>query len=231
MGVDPGTGQARPLRRGAAPFVGASCERPTLAFALSGSMIWLLGRHGRDADMPVARRKPRNRSTTRRQAGAFSFGSFIGGVVLGGALVLTITYRFDAAGSGSPTPDTAIEAPVAPHIDWEFVRELPKAEVKTGVAPVEQPRATHTGPREYVLHAAQFLRQDDAQVLQAELMLDGFPVSLTSSPRDNGGAWYRVVVGPYADEPDAQQVLGELRARDIPAQLLARPLPGPAPAA
>ena len=145
--------------------------------------------------------------------------------------MLTITYRFDAAVSGSPTPDTAIEAPVAPHIDWEFVTELPKAEVKTGVAPVEQPPATDTRPREYVLHGPQFLRQDDAQVLQAELMLDGFPVSLTSSQRDQGGAWYRVELGPYSNEPDAQQAMGELRDRDIPAQILARPLAGSAPAA
>lgn len=151
--------------------------------------------------------------------------------MLGGALVLAITYQSDAAVSGNPAPDGAIDGPVAPNIKWTFVDELPKAEVKTGVEPAERPPAAESGPKEYVLHGPQFLRHDAAQVLQAELMLDGFPVSLTSNPRDNGSAWYRVVVGPYDNQPDAQQALGELLARDIPAQILARPLAGSVPAA
>ena len=175
--------------------------------------------------MPVAKRKPRSRSSRRRSRrdGIFSFGSFIGGVVVGGAVVLAITYR-----SGSEPTDTAsatpVAGPVAADIDWEFIKRLPNTEVKTGVEPVERPVVANSEPSEYVLQAAQFLREEDAKVMQAELMLDGFPVSLTTRPRDLGGAWHRVMVGPYATEPDAQRALGQLLDRDIPAQILARPL-------
>lgn len=151
--------------------------------------------------------------------------------MLGGAVVLAITYQAGTASPSGTTPDAPpVAGPVAANIDWEFIDRLPNTEVKTGVAPAEQPAVADSGPKEYVLHAAQFLREEDAQVMQAELMLDGLPVSLSTRPRDLGGAWYRVLVGPYSTEPDAQQVLGHLRQRDIPAQILARPLSGAAPA-
>ena len=182
--------------------------------------------------MPAAKRRPRSRSNSRtaRQAGAFSYGSFIGGVILGGAVVLAITYQAENASSNSTTPDTPpVAGPVASNTEWEFIHILSNTEVKTGVEPVEQPAPPDSMPREYVLHAAQFLREEDAQVMQAELILDGLPVSLSSSPRDLGGAWYRVLVGPYATKPDAEEALGQLRDRDIPAQLLARPLAAATP--
>lgn len=197
------------------------------------SMIAALGRHGCDADMPPAKRKPRRRSSSRRsrRAGAFSFGSFIGGVVVGGAVVLAITYRSESTSTGGASPDTApVAGPVASNIDFEFIRILPETEVETGVDPVGQPPPTDSGPKEYVLHAAQFLREEDAQVMLAELMLDGLPVSLTSNPRNQGGAWYQVMVGPYATQADAKGALNQLLDRDIPAQLLARPLTGATPA-
>ena len=174
------------------------------------------------ADMPAAKRKSRTRTT--RRSGAFSFGSFVGGVVVGGAIMLAITYP---AGNSSMASNSVDAAPIGTpvDIDWEFIDKLADAEVKTGVEPVEQPVAIEPGPKEYVLHAPQFLRHEDAQVLQAELMLDGLPVSVSSSPRARGGSWYRVMVGPYESEGDAQGALNQLRDRDIPAQILARPLP------
>lgn len=179
--------------------------------------------------MPPAKRKPRSRSSSRRsrRTGTFSFGSFIGGVVLGGAIVLAITYRSETTSSAGATADApSVAGPVASNFDFEFIRILPESEVETGVEPAGQPPPSDSGPKEYVLHAAQFLREEDAQVMLAELMLDGLPVSLTSNPRDQGGAWYRVLVGPYATQPDAKEALSQLRDRDIPAQLLARPLAG-----
>ena len=148
--------------------------------------------------------------------------------MLGGALVLVITYRSETT-SEDASPDTSPIGTVASNIDWEFIDILPNSEVKTGVEPVEQAPATVPGPQEYVLHAAQFLREEDARVMLAELMLDGMPVSLSSIPRNQGGAWHQVLVGPYATEPAAQEALGLLRDRDIPAQMLARPLAVAAP--
>ena len=150
-------------------------------------------------------------------------------MVLGGAVVLAITYRSETTSADPANPDSSPIGPVASNFDWEFIDMLPNTEVKTGVAPVEQPPAKNAGPKEYVLHAAQFLRQEDAQVMLAELMLDGMPVTLKSSPRNQGGAWHQVMVGPYATEPDAQAALSQLRDRDIPAQMLTQPLSGATP--
>ena len=153
----------------------------------------------------------------------------MGGVVVGGAAMLAISYQ--SGSTPASTPTSTASGPVATNIDleWDFMHTLPNAEVKTGIEPVEQSAVADSKPREYVLHAAQFLREEDAQVMQAELMLDGLPVSLSTRPRDLGGAWYRVLIGPYDTEPDAQEALGQLRARDIPAQILARPLSGTPP--
>ena len=151
--------------------------------------------------------------------------------MLGGAVVLAISYQSGTPpSSGAPAEAASVQGPVATNIDYVFIDRLSKAEVKTGVAPAEQPPVADSTPKEYVLHAAQFLREEDAQVMQAELMLDGLPVSLSTSPRNLGGAWYRVLVGPYSTEPDAEKALDHLRERDIPAQLRARPLTVAAPA-
>ena len=150
--------------------------------------------------------------------------------MLGGAVVLAISYQTGTSSSSASSDAAPVTEHVARNIDWEFIDRLPNTEVKTGVEPVERPPVAEPGPREFVLHAAHFFREEDAQVMQAELMLDGMPVSLSTSPRDGGGAWYRVLVGPYSTEPEAQKALGHLRERDIPAQILARPQSVAAPA-
>ena len=113
----------------------------------------------------------------------------------------------------------------APEIKWTFFTELPKAKLKTGVEPIKPPPPAQPEDREYVIQAAQFLRHHDARVLQGALILDGISVSISSSPRAGGGSWHRVLVGPYESENDAQTVLDKLRAKELPAQILARPLP------
>ena len=143
--------------------------------------------------------------------------------MLGGAVVLTISYQSGTSSSGASPDAMPVAEHVATNIVYEFIDRLPNAEVKTGVPPAERTPVADSRPKEYILHAAHFFREEDAQVMQAELMLDGLPVSLSTSPRDVGGAWYRVLVGPYSTEPEAQKALGHLRERDIPAQILARP--------
>ena len=115
----------------------------------------------------------------------------------------------------------------APDVEWTFFTELPKAKLKTGVEPIKPAPPAQSENREYVLQAAQFLRHHDARVLQGALILDGMSASISSSPRAGGGSWHRVLVGPYETEGDAQTALNQLRAKDNPAQVLARPLPPP----
>ena len=134
--------------------------------------------------------------------------------MLGAAIMLAITYPSgDTNVAAQAVSDMPTIEPSAPDIEWTFFEELPKAEVRTGIEPVE-----------YVLHAAQFLRHHDAQRLRGALILDGMSASISPSPRAGGGSWHRVLVGPYETEGDAQAALNQLRARDLPAQILLRPL-------
>ena len=166
------------------------------------------------------------RTKTNRQSGAFFFGSFIGGIVVGSAIMLAITYPSGNTNVvGQAVSDMPPIKEPAPEIEWTFFTELPKAKLKTSVEPIEHPPPAQPENREYVLQAAHFHRRHDARVLQGALILDGMSASISSSPRADGGSWHRVPVGPYETEDDAQTALDQLRAKDIPAQILAPPLP------
>ena len=135
--------------------------------------------------------------------------------------MLAIAYQSDNTSLVDPPVSDipAVEEP-APDIEWTFFTELPKAKIKTGVRPIESSPPAQSTNRGYVLQAAQFLRRRDARVLQGTLILDGMSVSISSTPRAGGGSWHRVIVGPYETESDAQTALDQLRAKNVPAQIL-----------
>lgn len=150
---------------------------------------------------------------TRRTSGVFSFESFVGGSVVGAAIVFVALFVV-RVGDGPTDSCRLAEAPVISYVRCTFIEELPKAVVPTGLEPAE----------EFLLLAAYFLREGDAQTMRAELILAAMPASISSTPRRGGGAWHRVVVGPFASKSAAREALDELDARDIPAQMLVRPV-------
>ena len=126
--------------------------------------------------------------------------------MLGAAISIGIMYE-----PGGTGPD---QAPDICEVRCTFIDELPNAEVRTGVRPAW----------EYLVLVAHFLRGEDAQVMRAELIMKDMPVDISSKPRDSGGAWHRVAVGPYASKIDARNALDRLGDGDFfAAQILVRP--------
>ena len=166
----------------------------------------------------------------RREHGSASLGSFIAGVAVGGATVLLVVYL---AGSDSEPVEVVAEPALSepspePEIDISFFRVLPGQEVKTGVEGDESVGPAQTadlGPQEYIVQAASFPRRADADMLRAQLMLDGMEVAIASSPQEGGGLRHRVLVGPFDNQADARETRSALREREIQATILARPLP------
>ncbi len=157
-----------------------------------------------------------------------SWGSFIAGVALGGATAVVVFY---SAGRAPVEIDNATPAEVADEpeqgVKITFIDVLQDDKVTTGN---EQAPVVDQGPQEYIVQTASYERLQDAEMLLAQLMLDGMSVRIASSPRETGGALHRVLVGPFENQGEAQQARDELRERDIPAAILSRPLPPESPA-
>lgn len=125
------------------------------------------------------------------------------------------------AGDEGGTAPPAAEAASPPALTYEFIDRLPNDEVVTNVVPYQPPgpggEAASAPPRTYLLQAAAFRNRDDADAMRADLLLEGMAVSIGTVPRPAGGAWHRVLVGPFAGQRDMRRALSRLRAKDIPA--------------
>lgn len=126
----------------------------------------------------------------------------------------------------SPAPPAAAEPAADPAPTYEFIDRLPQDEVVTNVVPYTPPEASaaaaedaavETAPRQYLLQAASFRNRDDADAMRADLLLEGMAVAISAVPRPAGGAWHRVLVGPFAGEQEMRRALSRLREKDIPA--------------
>ena len=143
--------------------------------------------------------------------------------LLAGQLPALWTDRALPSPAASPAPEPAAEpAPV-----YEFIDRLPQDEVVTNVVPFTPPETgvaaaaedapAEAAPRQYLLQAASFRNRDDADAMRADLMLEGMAVAISAVPRPAGGAWHRVLVGPFAGEQEMRRALSRLREKDIPA--------------
>lgn len=192
--------------------------------------------------------KPRAKAG-RRRAGAkktapswraFSPGSFVGGVVCCAVAVLALDHAPALAAwlTAEPAPAQDVDAatPDERPLTYEFIHRLPSEVVRTHVEPYEPPpadaadtsgaeNAENAPPSEahvYLLQAGSFLRGDDAEAMRAELLLEGMTAKVSRVPRASGGAWHRVLVGPFADRDAMRRGLTKLRDLDIPALPLVR---------
>lgn len=182
---------------------------------------------------PKARRSPPPRSPAEALAAkllsvaahsrpalpAFLAGAACG--VLGTVLVLYVPALWaedeaDAAAAPPPAGETA----ALPALVYEFIDRLPNDEVVTGVVPYQPPAPggeTALPSRTYLLQAASFRNRDDADAMRADLILEGMAVAISTVPRPAGGAWHRVLVGPFPGQREMRRALSRLREKDIPA--------------
>ncbi|MEM1228960.1 MAG: SPOR domain-containing protein [Pseudomonadota bacterium] len=186
---------------------------------------------------PAARKTRRARSNARDNARDkkspqryFHGPSFSGGIVLGALLVITTAYlpellpRVSALAQAEPA-GPAIEtttarppgaqqgtAGSAPQLRFEYPDLLKRFAVPSDPGPYEQPlrKDTEAEPRRILLQAASFRTQAEANQARATILLLNLPA--TTRPvwvRDE--QWFRVTVGPFPTEVQAQRAMTALR--------------------
>ena len=161
---------------------------------------------------------------------SFSPGSFVAGVLCCAVAALVIDHAaavaawLGGADGKTDAPGVPPKAAAAPPLTYEFMERLPNEVVLTGVTPYE-PGATPSedaADRVYLLQAGSFLRREDADAMRAELLLEGMDATLSAVRRKGGGAWHRVLVGPFANRTEMRRARTKLREKDIPALQLVR---------
>jgi cell division protein FtsN len=147
---------------------------------------------------------------------SFSAPSFSAGLVLGGALVLLLPYLVSML-EESPIVNTG--TPVAEEVEiiFDFDSKLAKSEVTTDPSayPVEFESTTpDANASTYLLQAASFRSLAEATDLQAKLSRQDLPATV-SQVSVNGKAWYRVTVGPFNRQKEAQRAMTRLRENNL----------------
>lgn len=146
--------------------------------------------------------------------------------------------------AAKPATDAGKTTASGEPVKFEFYSMLPKQEVvapvngnkttvatppptpteKTAVpplattAPVKTTAPTATTGK-YLLQAGSFRTRDEADKRRAQLLLSGLAVSVQSAKLANGETWYRVMVGPFADEATmlkAQKQLAAMKVETLP---------------
>jgi len=78
---------------------------------------------------------------------------------------------------------------------------------KAAVAPAVVEAENQTKP--YILQLASFQRREDAEHMLAGLVMRGFEANINTTTQQ-GAAWHRVVMGPFASRLQAEKVQGTI---------------------
>ncbi len=189
-----------------------------------------------------SRKRPAKKHPAKKKGGPkasptqrtfFHGPSFSFGALLGAALVILTAYAPEIAPkllgeTHRQTNDlaTAAPQPSQPTVEFQFPELLRNSEVK----PDPKPYAVPEPPPEklnvsYTVQAASFRQQADAQQLRAKLILQDLPATVSqASPAAEGTAstWYRVTVGPFTRQIEAERALTKLREQGMDAIFLRR---------
>ena len=114
--------------------------------------------------------------------------------------------------AGSQTPVTFYSTLTEPREPPPPVqRPVPAPAPKPEPTPTAAATATPTATAPLILQIASYAREDAAARLLADLSQQGYKGSVVRADLGERGIWYRVRVGPYADEKDARRALEKLR--------------------
>jgi cell division septation protein DedD len=96
-----------------------------------------------------------------------------------------------------------------------------------GAMPLSAPPATTPSPSlrpagspAWVVQAGVFRQADNAHRMVAQLQAMGIEAALENFPNSRGEPLLRVVVGPYAQQAQAQQAAQRIKARSLPAMVM-----------
>lgn len=160
------------------------------------------------------------RSQSRVSRSAFSAPSFSAGVVFGAGLVLLAAYA-PAIFEETRTAVRGEEKPVKPEITFDFPDVLRDSKVLTDPEAYKSgtPEQHDSGPQLYLLQAASLRADSDAEALRARLTLQGLPAS-SDKVVLSSGTWYRVTVGPFTSQVEANRAMTRLREMNLSALML-----------
>lgn len=186
---------------------------------------------------------PRGSQGGGRRWPLFAAGVVVG-IALSGAVYLAgllptamdLRAKADAAAAADPgaggeqaTPAAAKPAGDAAKkpVTFEFYSILPQQEAvapvtgnRTTVAPTPPPSPESTATAEspkprYQLQAGSFRTRAEADRRRAELLLGGHAVTVQDATTANGDQWFRVMVGPFADEGAMQKARQQLASGGV----------------
>ena len=101
--------------------------------------------------------------------------------------------------------------------NFEFYQILQDSEVDT--SHVDAYKSTPRGEQDflYMIQAASFRNDKDADRMRADLILSGMDTSIRKTIGKNGQPWYRVVIGPFASRSKMNRAKDKLANKDIQA--------------
>lgn len=169
-----------------------------------------------------ATRKHRNSSSRWQFPKMPNWGSFAFGVIVGVILTSLIYFKFATSEvtlkipnsktmhhqheEAIPVPEHAniAQTPAEPpQPQFDFYNELTKEshssnktkalDLKSGPKPING----------YLVQAGSFKKRADAESLRAELALNNIVTSIETAKLNDGNVWYRVLTGPFSNEPAA----------------------------
>ena len=127
-----------------------------------------------------------------------------------------------AAKPPAPAPAAAVPKPSAPPVAVAKPAAAPAAGTlaPASTAAASLPKASASG--NYLVQVISTNVEADANRLIAALQGEKFPAYLEKANLGNKGLWYRVVVGPYDEQPSAEKVAALLRERKFQAMVRLR---------
>ena len=176
----------------------------------------------------------RSRSKSR-SSGGFSLTNFIAGFVVGclalilvAAIVVPVLDDYQPDTVAFPEIDSApatyeyefpdiLEASTDREPSGTPVRELVTVEETDDAATVQAAESPIEG---FLLQAGSFEQQRHADVFRASLMLKGYQAKTTAVDIPAIGSRYRVVVGPFTTQADAEATIEQLKSEQVQAILL-----------
>ena len=111
----------------------------------------------------------------------------------------------------SPGPESSEDKP-----DFRFYEMLPDSEVATPDIDAYRPDEGASGKNlEYILQAGAFQTRKDAERQRAQVGFQGLRARIAEVSVDDGGVWYRVMVGPFESRSRMNQAVDRLVEIDI----------------
>ncbi len=206
------------------PYHGAVMARDFAKRAKPGRAT---GRGGGSPRRPKRRAATPAKRKTAAKRNPFHGPSFSAGIVLGGALVVALAYVPTLLEQHSEVDrvEQNDDPQPKPSVEFRFDERLRSQKITADSKAYVSDDPLADANIEYLIQAASFQNQDDADTLRAQLLLNGLPAA-TKPVTVGDKPWYRVTVGPFPSSVESGRAMTKLRELDLDAFLIKREVAG-----